>query len=450
MAVMMKLKYVDELSGGRKRFRRRYPKAVAEALGEDFFQVPMKAREGGALVAEQERLVAAFEKIVSKAQGGAGQVSLREHWRDALRQAEAMLEAIRGDLSADDKREVLADDLHRRKADPVLVRAVAAPQSKEPPATLLDAKEMYRRERMDGAEGRNQKNRLERVCRRLERALGPLDKLPLVNLKREHGRKLRDHMLQAPAAGKGGKLLSPASVRRELDMVSAMTKLAITEFDLQGQVVNPFEGLSVGAVSKAPQTEWERRDPLPVAVLSAMRRRLGEKVKAPELGLIWRMLEGTGCRGAEVVGLRVEDVQVDHAYPHIWVRWHEDRRVKTSVSIRQVPLVGDALVAAREALRLADGHHMLFPRYAREAGPDAVSQALMKHLRAITKDPRHVVYSLRHNMKDLLVAAGVPQRDENRILGHALGGLGDRVYGGEEARLKSAYEAMERALERRS
>lgn len=74
----------------------------------------------------------------------------------------------------------------------------------------------------------------------------------------------------------------------------------------------------------------------------------------------------------------------------------------------------------------------------------------MKHLRAITKDPRHVVYSLRHNMKDLLVAAGVPQRDENRILGHALGGLGDRVYGGEEARLKSAYEAMERALERRS
>ena len=103
-------------------------------------------------------------------------------------------------------------------------------------------------------------------------------------------------------------------------------------------------------------------------------------------------------------------------------------------------------MASREALALSDNKHMLFPRYAREAGPDAVSQALMKHLRAITKDPRHVVYSLRHNMKDLLVAAGVPQRDENRILGHALGGLGDRVCGGEEARLKAVYEAMERAL----
>ncbi len=51
----------------------------------------------------------------------------------------------------------------------------------------------------------------------------------------------------------------------------------------------------------------------------------------------------------------------------------------------------------------------------------------MKQLRAITKDPRHFVYSLRQNMKDLLVSAGVPQREENRILGHALGDLGDRV-----------------------
>lgn len=117
------------------------------------------------------------------------------------------------------------------------------------------------------------------------------------------------------------------------------------------------------------------------------------------------------------------------------------------MSIRQVPLVGDALVATKEALELAKGQTMLFPKYAREAGPDAVSQALMKHLRTITKNPRHVVYSLRHNMKDRLVAAGVDQRDENRILGHALGGLGDRVYVGSEARLKAAYEAMERTLE---
>ena len=42
--MMMKLEYVDVLSGGRKRFRRRYPKAVAQVLAEEFFQVSMAAR----------------------------------------------------------------------------------------------------------------------------------------------------------------------------------------------------------------------------------------------------------------------------------------------------------------------------------------------------------------------------------------------------------------------
>ncbi len=53
MLLVMKLKHVDELSGGRKRFRWRYPKAVIPVVGEEFFQVPMKARDGADLVAER-------------------------------------------------------------------------------------------------------------------------------------------------------------------------------------------------------------------------------------------------------------------------------------------------------------------------------------------------------------------------------------------------------------
>jgi integrase len=81
----------------------------------------------------------------------------------------------------------------------------------------------------------------------------------------------------------------------------------------------------------------------------------------PALGLIWRLLESTGCRGAEIVGLRGKDVVLDGLYPHINVAWHEDRRVKTKASIRSAPLVGDALVVAREALTLPEGEAMLFP-----------------------------------------------------------------------------------------
>ena len=47
------MKHVDELAGGRKRFRRRWPKDVGEALGEKFMQRPIQAREGAALVPER-------------------------------------------------------------------------------------------------------------------------------------------------------------------------------------------------------------------------------------------------------------------------------------------------------------------------------------------------------------------------------------------------------------
>ncbi|MER5172210.1 tyrosine-type recombinase/integrase [Thioclava kandeliae] len=441
--VLLKLKYVDELSGGRKRFRRRFPKAVAEALGAEFFQVPMVAREGGALVTEHALLLKRFEFLVAKEKrklSTIGGLSPREKWKDALKQAETLIAGVVGAADEMDARDLVADELQRNGSDSMLYRAVATPDAVPPEVTFRDAVEIYRKERMNDAQGRNQKNRLDRVCRRVEDALGSLEGLTLVGLKREHARKLRDDMLNATK--QNGEKLAASSVRRELDMVRAIVATAIREFDLQGRARNPFDELDLGKKDGAPESEWEKRDPLPKDVLLAMRKRMKGKLREPALGLIWRLLEGTGCRGAEVVGLRVEDVKVNVEYPHIKVTWHEDRRLKTKVSNRLVPLVGDALEAAKEALERAQGETLLFARYGYEAGPDAVSQALMKHLRKETSNRRHVVYSLRHNMKDLLVAAGVPQRDENRILGHSLGGVGDRFYGGDEAKLKAATDAM--------
>ncbi len=450
MVLMMKLKHVDELSGGRKRFRRRYPKAVIATLGEELFQVPMKAREGADLVVEHEAVMREYEKIVTKARrraAGQGQLSPLEHWREAVKEAEAMVASLRGNLSEDERREVLADDLRHRGANSMLYKAVVMPEAEAPAVTMLDAKELYRRERMSGAVGRNQKNRLDRVCRRIETTLGPLGKLPLVELKREHARKLRDAMLTTTKKGSVQETLSQGTLRRELGMIGSMVSLAIREYDLEGIAKNPFDKLDMPKGDSAPENEWDRRDPLPKEVILGMRQRVRSgRIRESTLGLIWRLLEGTGCRGAEVVGLRVEDVSLSGPYPHIRVRWHEERRVKTKVSIRSVPLVGDALAAAEEAVKLAEGEHMLFPRYAHDGGPDAVSAALMKHLRELTTNRRHVVYSLRHNMKDLLVMAGVPERDEHRILGHALGGVGNRVYGGDEAKLKAATEAMRKAI----
>jgi len=45
------------------------------------------------------------------------------------------------------------------------------------------------------------------------------------------------------------------------------------------------------------------------------------------------------------------------------------------------------------------------------------------------------------------MSAGVPERDEHRILGHSLEGVGNRVFGGGEAKLRASTTAMEKALE---
>lgn len=166
----------------------------------------------------------------------------------------------------------------------------------------------------------------------------------------------------------------------------------------------------------------------------------------PELAIIWRILAGTGCRLAEVTGLRIGDVVtgVGLDIPHLIVESHSGRRLKTRSSHRLVPLVGDALDAVREALRNSSpGRRYLFSRYVSRRGSDAASAVLMEHLRMVTNDQGHVVHSLRHSMKDRLRIGDVPREVQDWILGHASGSVGEG-YGGSHARLVVAHRHMVR------
>ncbi|WP_375699786.1 tyrosine-type recombinase/integrase [Pseudophaeobacter sp. TrK17] len=444
MAVTMKLKYIDELSGGRKRFRRRWPKDVAEVRGETFCQKPLKARSGPAMVTEWETLSAEFEAVVAAHRRSVEEresMSPRVLWQEAQQEAQRLLEGAHGGDEV--VRRELAEDIAQRQGDPMLYKAVIQPEAAPPAYTLADAFDLYEREKIDESQGRGPRNRLARVRRKAEQALGKLSKLPIADLRRQHGRKLLDHLQSSTTST--GNPLSSGTVRRELDLVRALTELALVEFDLVGAVANPFRKLEVKTSGAAPTVERNARLPLPDTVISQVRERLSRS-KRPELLLIWRLLEGTGCRPSEISGLRLEDVKIDHETPHIHVTWHEDRRIKTKASHRLVPLAGDALEAAQEAVKLAEGGTLLFPHYAREGGAERLSAALNKHVRAVTDDRRHVVYSLRHNFKDKLIEAGADPRIEHRIMGHSAGNLGDRVYGSEEAWLKAAAEVVRRAV----
>jgi integrase len=312
-----------------------------------------------------------------------------------------------------------------RASDAALLRVLMGGRTAaRPDPTVEEAKRLYLEERVGDDDKKQQE--LERVFGYVAAALGR-DRT-LKSLKREDAKEVRNYMLD------GRK---PASVDRYLNVVRAVFNHAIKEYDLDWR--NPFMGLEVVKKDKA-EPDRDKRKPFPVDALPAMRRRLTDA--RPDLFHIWQMLEGTGCRLAEVTGLRVEDVYLVHAMPHIVVEWHDSRRIKNSVSRRRVPLIGDALVAAREAVKAAAGSPVVFPAYGRLGGASSASAALGKHVREVVADTKVTTHSLRHLMKDRLRLAGVSKTDQDIVLGHSSGSEGEK-YGGDVAVL---LEVAERAL----
>lgn len=474
MALLMKLPNITT-NHSKLVYQRRPRVAVKHLFPQKLFKTTLREQShGAALVSEHVALEAAYEQLHKDALAGEPKAqgesafqryiakayerledprSQREKWEDLKAEAEELVRSVKGlsgsersvDRGDQERREVVADELERIGADPLLYRAVTQPEAEAPQATLADAAKVYAEEILGPNPKKSARDTFNRVTRRLAASLGPLDGIPLVDFKRVHAKKVRDDLLKGPK--KGGGVLAVSSVEREINTIKSIISVGIREHDLEGKAYNPFSSIIIeGPQSEGMESEWEKRDPFSDDILITVRQRVMTHVRIPELRLIWRLLQATGCRGAEIAGLRVEDVALDHSVPHIWVRWHDERRIKTKTSTRPVPLLGDGLLAAQEAVEAAQGKDALFARYSHERGPDAVSSALMNHVRKVTIDPRLVVYSLRHNMKAWLDLSDVSERNENRILGHAEAAVGNRYYGGLDERLVSTSKVLKKAL----
>ncbi|MEM1053743.1 MAG: hypothetical protein AAGI28_16795 [Pseudomonadota bacterium] len=243
MALSTKIRHIDKRPNGVLRFRRRLPKDVAEVLGASFLHVHIRNREGLAFHTEYQAIMRDFDRIVSETQAkleGNDNRSPIEKWHDALIKAEGLVNETTG-LEDDTRfaRHLIAAGLAQRSnADPLLPKALANPEADSPKMTLQDAKDMYAK---DKRLPENEIVRLDRITRRLEEAVGSLDKLPLDELRRDHGRRYMDLMLRTTKFD--GQPLSIATCTRESKIVAAMVNHALREGDLQTDVSNPFVGL---------------------------------------------------------------------------------------------------------------------------------------------------------------------------------------------------------------
>lgn len=123
-------------------------------------------------------------------------------------------------------------------------------------------------------------------------------------------------------------------------------------------------------------------------------------------------------RLAEAAGLPKEDLKLDDPVPHAVVREHPWRRLKTSGSTRKVPLVGQALWAARRVHENSRGSAFAFPRYnmTDQTNANSASAALNKSMKPRGPE-RCAMHSFRHSMRDRLRAVECPADIVDQIAG---------------------------------
>ncbi len=433
------LKHVQTTKTGALHYRRKVPKALKTAFGASEFKRKLGDNPRQALLA-YPRVNAEYERLLAVARRGP---QTRPNIDTALElhaQAERRLRKLPEGITEDDRDNWADGIVAEYPLDPETGVPFGMPEPErlfinglrngtvgpKPEPTFEDAKRLYLQERVTS--DLNERARVTRVERVLGFVIKALGRNPtLRSIGRAGAREVRDYMVS-------NMRLAPATAKRYVNDIRAIVTLGIREYELD--IANPFSNLEIRIDTNAR----DERKPFTEVQLRDVQARLSRHA-TDDLQLIFRMLSGTGCRLGEISGLLVSDVRTEGPFPHINLVFHPHRRLKTASSVRLVPLVGDALTAAKEAVRRAGKSETLFSAYGQERGGDLASAALMRHVRAVVSDPKVVVHSTRHLMEDRMIRAGVDEHLRNLVLGHANRGQGER-YGSDDARLEATTRAL--------
>ena len=192
------------------------------------------------------------------------------------------------------------------------------------------------------------------------------------------------------------KGLSTSSIRRIFSTIRAVFNLTIHEDGLDCK--NAFSSTFL------PTDERPKRLSISPRAIKGVQKICFEI--ADEKRLLIALLSDTGMRLSEALGLVWTDIDLEHEYPHISLKPHPWRRLKTHSSKRLIPLVG----AAYEAIKIMHRQRVsqfLFNSYTDEnsCNGNSASAALNKWLKQYVPDA--VVHSFRHSFRDRLRTAGV-------------------------------------------
>jgi integrase/uncharacterized protein YcgL (UPF0745 family) len=275
-------------------------------------------------------------------------------------------------------------------------------QPVKPSAPLMsEATSFYLRLKADGKD----KVFIRAAQRNAASVIEVLGDRPINDYASSEAGKLRDALLD--------RGLAVTSIKRMFGSVKAIINLAMAEHGIEGR--NPFASIYM------PDEMPEERQPIS---LDAIRHIQHECMTVDdENRWLLALISDTGMRLSEAAGLHRDDIMLDADRPHVIVRPHPWRRLKTKGSERLVPLVGASLWAAKR-VQLNDSSYA-FPRYCdgHACNANSASAALNKWLKPrANKDA--VVHSLRHSMRDRLRAVECPSDIIDQIGGWSSSSVG--------------------------
>ena len=219
------------------------------------------------------------------------------------------------------------------------------------------------------------------------------------------------------------KDLKRSSVSRNLTIVKAVVNLCIQEEGLG--INNPFAKVYIS--SDENQT---KRHSLTIEQIKLLQQRCRQQDDS--LRWLAALISDTGMRLAEAVGLSKDDLKLDDSVPHVVIRKHPWRPLKSSGSERIIPLVGAALWASQRLSGTVSGQ-FLFPQYVDGISTNAnsASAALNKWMKTFLPQ-ECVVHGMRHAFRDRLRAVNAPMDMIDQLGGWSLQSVGQSYGSGYE------------------
>lgn len=191
-------------------------------------------------------------------------------------------------------------------------------------------------------------------------ATSSLASMPLNEIRARHIRAwIRDMGEKKARDTRGERPLSPASIKRSFALLSSIFTAAIEEELVES---NPCNGV------KVPKRCDERATKDDLTYLSVDEQKAIVECDAipVEHRIAIRFALSTGLRQGEQMALRIADVHLDDEAPYVYVRYGSPFLPPKSGKARRVPLFGDGLAAARDAIAYAqrlthNPHGLVFP-----------------------------------------------------------------------------------------